>query len=327
MRDKDLIQTETDWREQIEHYQTALDAVLNQLIEAEEQLAEWRAAIGAFEFKLRTRIGHLTQRLDKLDAEIKEFRRQLSWLNDDWEAVAENMDFRSMGDGLPDDTATADRFQDSAPAAPSSLNEDERKQVKQLFRHLARRFHPDMAVDAADREYRTQMMAAINAAYAAGDLEKLQQLALEPDAADLVEYAQTDQQLAEALAREIERCRRRLAEIRQELDHLEQHQSTRLMRRAQQAEAEGRDLLTEMARRLEEQIAQKMVERDVLKSELENLDAEEFTFHDKDFADLIWDVSLDQAYDDDDLDSEYERWLRKRRNRYEEDDDILDDLD
>ena len=325
MRDKDLIQTETDWREQIEHYQTALDEVLNQLVEAEEQLAEWLAAIAAFEFKLRAQIGRLTQRLDKLDAEIKEYRRQLSRLNDDWEAAAEEIDFRSMG---RDDTAASEHngFPEEPPAAPSSLNEDERKAIKQLFRQLARRFHPDMAVDAADREYRTQMMAAINAAYAAGDLEKLQQLALEPDAADLVEYAQTDQQLAEALAREIERCRRRLAEIRQELAHLEQHQSTRLLRRAQQAEAEGRDLLAEMVRRLEEQITQKMVERDVLQSELENLDAQDATFHDKDFADLIWDVSLDQAYDDD-LSSEYERWLRKQRHRYDEDEDILDDLE
>lgn len=325
MRDKDLIQAATDWREQIDHYQTVLDEVLNQLVEAEEQLAEWLAAIGAFEFKLRAQIGRLTQRLDKLDSEIKDYRRQLSWINDDWEAVAEEIDFRSMGQ---DDTTASERngFQEEAPAAPSSLNEDERKEIKQLFRQLARRFHPDMAVDTVDREYRTQMMAAINTAYAAGDLEKLQQLALEPDGADLVEYAQTNQQLAEALAREIERCQRRLAEIRQELVQLEQHQSTRLMRRAQQAEAEGRDLLAEMARRLEEQIALKMVERDVLKSELENLDAEEFAFHDKDFAELIWDVSLDQAYDDD-LDSEYDRWLRKRRRRYEEDEDILDDLD
>jgi septal ring factor EnvC (AmiA/AmiB activator) len=325
VRDKDLIETETDWREQIEHHQTALDEVLNQLVEAEEQLAERLAAIAAFEFKLRARIGRLTQRLDNLDAEIKEYRRQLSWLNDDWEAAAEEIDFWSMG---RDDAAAGEHngFPEEAPAAPSSLNEDERKEIKQLFRQLARRFHPDMAVDAADREYRTQMMAAINAAYAAGDLEKLQQLALEPDAADLVEYAQTDQQLAEALAREIERCRRRLAEIRQELAHLEQHQSTRLLRRAQQAEAEGRDLLAEMARRLEEQITQKMVERDVLQSELENLDAQDATFHDKDLADLIWDVSLDQAYDDD-LSSEYERWLRKQRHRYDEDEDILDDLE
>ena len=325
MRDKDLTQAVTDWHAQIEHYQTVLDEVLNQLVEAEEQLAECRAAVGAFEFKLRAQIGRLTQRLDKLDSEIKGYRRQLSWINDHWEATAEEIDFRSMGQ----DDAPAGKhndFQEEVPAAPSSLNEDERKEIKHLFRQLARRFHPDMAVDAADREYRTQMMAAINAAYGAGDLEKLQQLALEPDAADLVEYAQTDQQLAEALTREIERCRRRLAEIRQELGHLEQHQSTRLMRRAQQAEAEGRDLLAEMARRLEEQIALKMVERDVLKSELENLDAEEISFHDKDLADLIWDVSLDQAYDDD-RGSEYERWLRRQRDRYDEDEDILDDLD
>lgn len=324
MRDKDVIQAATNWQEQIERSQAALEDVLNQLVEAEEQLAEQQAAIGAFEFKLRARIGHLTKRLDELDAEIKEYRRQLSWLNDDWEAIAEEMDFRSVGQG---EAATGDHFQEGASAAPQSLNEEERKEIKQLFRQLARRFHPDIAVDAADREYRTQMMAAINAAYAAGDLERLQQLALEPDAVDLVEYAQTDQQLAEALAREIERCRRRLVEIRQELEYLEQHQSTRLMRRAQQAEAEGRDLLAEMSRRLEEQVTQKMVERDVLKSELENVAKEGFTFHDRDYADLIWDVSLDQAYEDG-LDSEYERWLRKqRRYTLEDEEDILDDLE
>ena len=43
-------------------------------------------------------------------------------------------------------------------------------------------------MDAADREYRTQMMAAINTAYAAGDLEKL---LAQDDRMKSVVYSQT----------------------------------------------------------------------------------------------------------------------------------------
>ena len=49
--------------------------------------------------------------------------------------------------------------------------------LKQLYRKLARRYHPDLARNAADRLQSNTQMAEINQAYADGDLAKLMNLA------------------------------------------------------------------------------------------------------------------------------------------------------
>jgi hypothetical protein len=327
MIEQGLTELDGNWREKIEEQQARLEKVRNELIEAEARLADRLAAINAFEFQLRARIGHLINRLEALTAEIKEYRRQLRWIDDDWGDMENGNPFWSMrevediyeGKGA----AAGYRYMGSAPAAPpQELNLDEGQQIKQLYRQLARRFHPDMAQDAADRAYRTTMMIAINAAYAAGNLEKLKELALEPDAAGHMDYVQTDQQLAATLLRELVRCQRRLEEIRGELARLERHKSSRLMQRAQQAEAEGRDLLAEIANQIKEKIARKMVERDVLKGELENLATAEPDWQSDEFADAVWNLSLEQAYEEDPLNG-VEEWIRARQRRerfiYDED--------
>ena len=99
--------------------------------------------------------------------------------------------------------------------------------LKQLYRRLARRFHPDLVLDETDRAYRTDMMMAINAAYAAGDLDALERLANEPDT---ISYEpRSPEELIAALQREVDHCRRRLAEISTEMTTLERHDSSRLI--------------------------------------------------------------------------------------------------
>ena len=168
-----------------------------------------------------------------------------------------------------------------AETAPQKLSVDQTAELKKLYRQLARRFHPDMATDKADRTYRTQLMMAINAAYAAGDLEKLQELALEPDLAGLADQAQTDRQRAEALLRELTRHQHRLDEIQQELANLENHRSAHLLRQAIIAEAEGRDFLGEIAAELRDKITEKRMELELLQSE--EWDEEQTTLQDEEF--------------------------------------------
>ncbi|MEZ4516050.1 MAG: hypothetical protein R3C44_04150 [Chloroflexota bacterium] len=105
---------------------------------------------------------------------------------------------------------------------------------------------------------------SINSAYTNGDLERLQRIALEPDPTPGAE--RSEQEVAEGLSREVERCRRRLAEIRKELAELESHESAHLLRRVERATAEGRDLLEELKVDLNQRISEKMVERDVLQT-------------------------------------------------------------
>ena len=98
----------------------------------------------------------------------------------------------------------------------------------------------------------------------------------------------------------------------------------RLMQQSRRAEDKGQDWLAEMRAKIQEEISHKLVERDVLRQELElqeSLLAEEVNgLHGEDFADAIWDISLDATFDVD-PDLEAEDWLfRRNRDAYWSDD-------
>lgn len=294
----ELIQTGDNWRERVAELQALLDELRPQLIEAEAQLADRLAAISSFEYKVRARLESLTHRLDSIQAEIDALRKELRRYQEgsllwDEETVAAG------------GAETAWRFEESAASAgsyryrrqadaPRPAPEGKRLALlKQLYRRLARRFHPDLVLDEADRAYRTDMMMAINAAYAAGDIDALERLANEPDT---ISYEPRSlEELAAALQREVDHCRRRLAEIAAEIATLEKHDSSRLMRRAEKAAAAGRDLLAELAADLRLRISEKMVERDVLETQLGEIEKEGVEVSFDDLADIVYNLGLEQA--------------------------------
>ena len=142
-----------------------------------------------------------------------------------------------------------------------------------MARQLARQFHPDLAIDEADRQYRTDKMAAINDAYKAQSMVELMALAEELEAHQSRQPAAPppDQEMAQALQEEIDRCRRRLRSLDNELQNLPNRSMVELALQVKLAQREGRDLLAEMARDLERKIARKSAERDMLRAQFNNL--------------------------------------------------------
>ena len=55
------------------------------------------------------------------------------------------------------------------------------EQIKNLFRELARRFHPDLTSDPEEKKWREEVMTRVNQAYANRDLKALRALAEQPD--------------------------------------------------------------------------------------------------------------------------------------------------
>ncbi len=324
-----LTQTGVSWREKIAAVQAELDLLLPRLVEKEATLAERLAAISAFEFKLRARVSHLTRKLDDLDAEIAALRRQLRWLEGEWpeEEMVDEAAAWAAGE-----SAAAGDYRYRAPAqakeAQQKLNQAEKTELKQLYRQLARRFHPDLAPNETDRAYRTELMMAINAAYAAADLAQLRQLAQEPDTISQVDYSQQDEKLFTLLQQELARVRRRLAEIEQELAALAQHQSAKYMRQAERATAAGRDWFAEMEMQLRESVARRRMERDILVQALADMENEvgSAAVSGDEFAEIIWDVGLEYAFSDD-MSPAYDRYIRRRIDRIYFEENFDDDLD
>ncbi len=326
--DSELTQTGENWRERVRELQALLDDLRPQLIDAETYLSERLAAISAFEFQVRARLDSLNRRLDALQAEIDELRRELRRYQAgllEWDEIAppraRDGDAWRIDEGA---AASGDFRYHAGPEKPRPLLESELlAQIKGLYRQLARRFHPDLALNEPDRAYRTDMMMAINAAYAAGDRAELERLAAEPDV--ISSEPGTLEELARVLQREVDRCRRRLTEIQAELAQLEGHKSAQLMRRAERAAAEGRDLLAELAADFRRRITQKMVERDVLETQLEEVEREGVEISIDDLADIVYNLGLEQA-EEGDLFGVEETW-RPRDPRPWESNDGRDEED
>ncbi len=328
--ESDLVHSGENWAAHAREWQLLLDELRPQLIDAEARLAEHLAAISAFEYRLRARLESLSRRLDALQAEIDALRGELRRFRDTFLAAENDSPAGQQAWRFEDGPAAAAgefRYRASPSAARPAPEGKRLAAIKQLYRRLARRFHPDLALDERDRAYRTDIMMAINAAYTAGDLEELERLAEEPDS--ISRAPQSPEEMALALQREVERCRRRLAEIATEMATLEQHDSTRLLRRAERAAAEGRDLLAELAADLRRRIAEKMAERDVLETQLAEMEQEGAEVTAADLADIVYNLGLEQVDEGDLLGAD--RWRPRKLRPWEsndgrEEEDDIDDV-
>lgn len=329
-----LIKAQSEWQGRIDELQALIAQLEAEVIEAEVSLTEEMTNLNAFEFKLRAGVRHLMDRLDELAAHIDDLKKQLRHHYDFGNGQPDEWSYQYVEEAYNEPRLNHNdyRFHSSMPEPPAAqLNENETAELKRLYRQLARRFHPDMGKGAADRDYRTQMMMAINAAYAAGDLERLRELALEPDLIDLDAVEDDAGQIVNFLLRELARLQRRLTEITDELALVRAKKNYRLMQQARRAEEKGQDWLAETKAQLQEKIARKLVERDVLRQELEvqeMITAEESDgLQGDDFANAVWDISLDATFDID-PDLEAEDWLYRRKpDAYRNDSWDEDDLD
>lgn len=259
-------------QEELTRLRSALAQAQDELIEAEANLADQMAEINAFEFEFEARVGYLMDALAVLEEEIEKYNERIR--------IARNKEIFGHAYISVEDQyrRTWQAPPSSAPAPPPQpVSPASEIEIKKLYRQLARRFHPDLAMDETDRASRTEKMKAINNAYAARSLTELMVLAEGLDAiidAGLGGPGQTEAQLVEALRAELHRCQRRLREIDKELRNLRYRPSVEVSLEVKAAHRQGRDLLAEMAAEIEKRIARQTVERDMLKAQFDQLGPE-----------------------------------------------------
>jgi hypothetical protein len=119
-------------------------------------------------------------------------------------------------------------------------------ELKQLYRRLARLLHPDLARTDEERHRLGDLMARVNAAWAAQDRTALELMAEKVGAGEPPGDLGEEERRAH-LDRRIEQLERVAASLKRERDRLARTETSRLWREARARQAEGRDFLEEEA--------------------------------------------------------------------------------
>lgn len=256
--------------EKVKRLRLQLDQLRMALIAAEAELESQLEDVQAFEFRFEAHVGYLLDELAVLEAEVNSYLTRIKLMRHEQSLADKAHQFQPVEEQFRQTWQHNPEAAVPPKAAPPPASQ---AQLKKMYRKLARQFHPDLAVDEADRRYRTDKMAAINDAYQAHSMVELMALAEEISAHQSRRHTAqpVDQEMAQALQEEVERCRRRLRTVENELQNLPNRSMVDLALQVKLAQREGRDLLAEMASELEHKIARKSAERDMLRSQFNNL--------------------------------------------------------
>ena len=126
--------------------------------------------------------------------------------------------------------------------------------IKAIYRDLAKKFHPDLAIDEGDRQRRTKYMSEINEAYQNGDEDRLKRIMQEFEASpDSVSGQGVGADLVRVI-RKITQVQNRLSEIKIEHEKIKQMDIFKLKQSFENAKLSGRNLLDEMVEQIREMI-------------------------------------------------------------------------
>jgi len=191
-------------------------------------------------------VGVKLAQLDGIEAQIAEILARLDPKNEEVQKKAERS--RAQADESADATGSiAEEEYEAEPFKPT-------ENLKQLYRDLAKKIHPDLAPDDRARDLRHVFMQKVNQAYAEGNEERLRSLLHEWESSpDSVSGEGTGVELIRII-RQIALVHNRIEVINQELGNLRGSELYKLKTKIDEAQDKGQDLLSDMAYEVDGQI-------------------------------------------------------------------------
>ncbi len=204
---------------ELENKKAELASLEVELVQHELDLATLRADLADFENQYLRRVGVLYAELDEIEARI-----------------AETKAYRRPNDTDAQESAARARAQAQVSSESTRAIAEPKfkptESLKKLFREVAKRIHPDLAINDADRSRRQKVMAS-------------------PES---VEGEGVGPELIRVI-RKIAQIQRRLVTIEAEMQQLRTSDLYQLWSKTDEAQNQGRDLLSEMASQAEQEIA------------------------------------------------------------------------
>lgn len=258
----------------LERLKATLRQQESRIARLEAQIAEVQAEIAAFEpiydervRPIELRVQAVRDAINEIEAERVQRRRGA-----DPQAEADGFQPRPRGE-MP--MYNPFRAPPPDPAGPEPASGGRRKaprDLKTLYRGLARRFHPDLAEDEADRAHRNDLMALINEAYSSGDIDSLRVLEEQHVDFSVDEVPQSAEMPLETLL--LRKLHQQSADLAMQIQDLQFEYNTLmhdplmdLKIQVKLAQMKGRDLLQEMADDLREDYQRLLRQLDALRQD------------------------------------------------------------
>lgn len=220
-----------------------LAAARSRLAERESELAQLRAQLAVFEARYLRQVGVLYADLDEVEALIAE--REAELVDSDG-ARRRAEEARQRAQETHEAAMGVAMDEPDVELAPN---------LKSIFRELAKRIHPDFARDDAEQQYFTLLMARANQAYRRGDVVALQRLLDDHREINASIEGETASAEILRLARQIQHAERDMANLDVERHALISSEMAQLHVDFEVAAREHRDLLTELAFKVRQDIA------------------------------------------------------------------------
>lgn len=231
----------------------AIEAKQRQVEELTIAIETLKSEIDVFERRYNAHISHYYLELDKVELETKEYRLRLQLRR---ENVSEKEIEKRVESCFRASRARVDAYEEVKEKEPTpqkdKLPDTKAKHLQDLYRRLAKRYHPDKAIDAKEEERREQLMPLINRAYHEQDLETLERLSLGETELHIPERSVTEKR--RTLQTELSRLNRAASQLRLEINRLKTGRTFQLKQQVENAKESGTDLLTTLAKDLERKI-------------------------------------------------------------------------
>jgi len=244
------------------------------------QVQNIKIALNVFLGEYNSRVGSLYVKLDELNLRIKEYQlridlakgRKISQdsLKNIEKEVSETFteERRHMGDLEDEASEFSEEYREYLEQEKEGppLDTEAQEKLKQLYRKLARKFHPDLAKDDKQRTEFNKIMSIINEAYKNGDLETLEKYMRQAEREEKIAKETTEEKLAR-LKQDYEIILGIIAKLSVELAASETSETYKLREKVNQAKKEGGDSLLELATSIQKEIDENQILLDKLVSE------------------------------------------------------------
>lgn len=242
----DLIRAQTPEEKELVRKLAELTVLQDELAQRELDLATLQAELHAFERMYLCIVGIRYAELDEIEAQIAEALARAAPKN------SEEQNRASQARAQANESAQASKIAQEPghrdKFIPSYV-------LKKLYREVAKSIHPDLAIDENDRARRQHFMAQANQAYEDGDETRLREILREWESSpEAVKGDGVGAELVRVI-RTIAQIERRLQAIESIIAQLRSSDLCRLKTEVEKAEADGTDFLTELASKLDQQIA------------------------------------------------------------------------